>query len=103
MATIRLTMAQALVRYLAAQRTECDDRTVSLFGGTAPAVLSAANEVAVAAFLEGRIPFMKIPEVIESTLAALPGGAVRHFEDLFDVDEAAREHARGLIEGLAVA
>jgi 3D-(3,5/4)-trihydroxycyclohexane-1,2-dione acylhydrolase (decyclizing) len=33
MATIRLTMAQALVRYLAAQRTECDDRTVSLFGG----------------------------------------------------------------------
>ena len=32
-----------------------------------------------------------------------PGGPVRHFEDLFDVDEAAREHARGLIEGLAVA
>ena len=33
MATIRLTMAQALVRYLAAQRTECDGRTVPLFGG----------------------------------------------------------------------
>ena len=33
MATIRLTMAQALVRYLAAQRTECDGRTVALFGG----------------------------------------------------------------------
>src|SRR6516165_11019601 len=33
MATIRLTMAQALVRYLAAQRTECDGHTVALFGG----------------------------------------------------------------------
>ncbi len=33
MATIRLTMAQALVRYLAAQQTECDGRPVALFGG----------------------------------------------------------------------
>ncbi len=72
-------------------------------GGTAPCVLNAADEVAVEAFLEGRIPFTGIPEVIESTLGALAGGPVRHFEDLFDIDEAAREHARGLIEGLAVA
>jgi 1-deoxy-D-xylulose-5-phosphate reductoisomerase len=72
-------------------------------GGTAPCVLNAADEVAVEAFLAKRIPFTGIPEVIERTLEALPGGAVRHFEDLFDVDEAAREHARGLIEGLAVA
>ncbi|HEX5822168.1 MAG TPA: 1-deoxy-D-xylulose-5-phosphate reductoisomerase [Solirubrobacterales bacterium] len=72
-------------------------------GGTAPCVLNAADEVAVEAFLGKRIPFTGIPEVIERTLEALPGGPVRHFEDLFDVDEAAREHARGLIEGLAVA
>jgi 1-deoxy-D-xylulose-5-phosphate reductoisomerase len=72
-------------------------------GGTAPCVLNAADEVAVGAFLERRIPFTGIPEVIERTLEALPGGPVRHFEDLFDVDEAAREHARGLVEGLAVA
>jgi 1-deoxy-D-xylulose-5-phosphate reductoisomerase len=72
-------------------------------GGTAPCVLNAADEVAVEAFLARRIPFTGIPEVIERTLEALPGGPVRHFEDLFDVDEAAREHARGLIEGLAVA
>jgi 1-deoxy-D-xylulose-5-phosphate reductoisomerase len=72
-------------------------------GGTAPCVLNAADEVAVEAFLGKRIPFTRIPEVIERTLEALPGGPVRHFEDLFDVDEAAREHARGLIEGLAVA
>jgi 1-deoxy-D-xylulose-5-phosphate reductoisomerase len=72
-------------------------------GGTAPCVLNAADEVAVEAFLAARIPFTGIPEVIDRTLEAIPGGPVRHFEDLFDVDEAAREHARGLIEGLAVA
>ncbi len=72
-------------------------------GGTAPCVLNAADEVAVEAFLAGRIPFTGIPVVIDRTLEAIPGGPVRHFEDLFDVDAAAREHARGLIEGLAVA
>jgi 1-deoxy-D-xylulose-5-phosphate reductoisomerase len=72
-------------------------------GGTAPCVLNAADEVAVEAFLGGRIPFTGIPEVIERTLEGIPGGPVRHFEDLFDVDAAAREHARKLIEGLAVA
>ena len=72
-------------------------------GGTAPCVLNAADEVAVEAFLAGRIPFTGIPEVIDRTLEAIPGGAVRHFEDLFDIDSAARRHARGLVEGLAVA
>jgi 1-deoxy-D-xylulose-5-phosphate reductoisomerase len=71
-------------------------------GGTAPCVLNAADEVAVGAFLAGRIPFSGIPEVIERTLEAVPGGPVRHFEDLFDVDSAARERADGLIEGLTV-
>jgi 1-deoxy-D-xylulose-5-phosphate reductoisomerase len=72
-------------------------------GGTAPCVLNAADEVAVEAFLAGRIPFSGIPEVIERTLEAIPGGPLRHFDDLFDVDAGAREHARGVIEGLAVA
>jgi 1-deoxy-D-xylulose-5-phosphate reductoisomerase len=72
-------------------------------GGTAPCVLNAADEVAVEAFLAARIPFTGIPDVIDRTLEAIPGGPVRHFEDLFDVDAAAREHARGLVEGLAVA
>ncbi len=72
-------------------------------GGTAPCVLNAADEVAVEAFLEQRIPFTGIPEVIERTLEALPAGPVRHFDDLFEVDAAAREHARALVEGLAVA
>jgi 1-deoxy-D-xylulose-5-phosphate reductoisomerase len=72
-------------------------------GGMAPCVLNAADEVAVRAFLDRRIPFTGIPEVIDRTLEAIPGGPVRHFEELFEVDEAAREHARGVIEGLAVA
>jgi 1-deoxy-D-xylulose-5-phosphate reductoisomerase len=72
-------------------------------GGTAPCVLNGADEVAVEAFLAKRIPFTGIPEVIERTLEALPGGPVRHFEEIFEMDEAAREHARGLIEGLTVA
>jgi 1-deoxy-D-xylulose-5-phosphate reductoisomerase len=66
-------------------------------------VLNAADEVAVAAFLDGRLPFTGIPEVIESCLEAVPTGPVGHFEDLFEADAAAREQARGLIEGLAVA
>src|SRR3954462_1118130 len=70
-------------------------------GGTAPCVLNAADEVAVEAFLTGRIPFTGIPEVIERTLEAIPGAPVRDFEALFESDAAAREHARGLIEGLA--
>src|SRR5262245_8331841 len=72
-------------------------------GGTAPCVLNAADEVAVEAFLAGRIPFTGIAEVIDSCLEAIPGRAVKHFDDLFETDAAAREHARGLIEGLAVA
>jgi 1-deoxy-D-xylulose-5-phosphate reductoisomerase len=72
-------------------------------GGTAPCVLNASDEVAVEAFLAGRIPFTGIPEVIDRTLEAIPGGPVRSFDDLFETDAAARNHARGVIEGLAVA
>ena len=71
-------------------------------GGTAPCVLNAADEVAVGAFLEGRIPFTGIAEVIDRCLDEVPTGAAGHFEQLFETDRAAREHARGLIEGLAV-
>jgi 1-deoxy-D-xylulose-5-phosphate reductoisomerase len=56
-------------------------------------VLNAANEVAVHAFLAGRISFPAIPAVIESTLAELPGEAVTAFESLYDADRRAREIA----------
>jgi 1-deoxy-D-xylulose-5-phosphate reductoisomerase len=71
-------------------------------GGTAPAVLNAADEVAVESFLAGRIPFTGIPEVIDRCLDEVPTGSAGHFEQLFEADEAARVHARNLIEGLAV-
>ena len=71
-------------------------------GGTAPAVLNAADEVAVGAFLDGRIPFTGIAEVIDRCLDEVPTGSAGHFEQLFDADRAARDHAKGLIEGLAV-
>ena len=72
-------------------------------GGTAPCVLNAANEVAVAAFLADELPFTGIPEVIDRCLEELPGEPVGHFEQLFAADERARDHARGLIEGSKIA
>ncbi len=59
-------------------------------GGTAPCVLNAANEIAVHAFLEGRLGFLAIPRVIERTLAELPGEPVRAFESLYEADRQAR-------------
>jgi 1-deoxy-D-xylulose-5-phosphate reductoisomerase len=72
-------------------------------GGTAPCVLNAADEVAVSAFLGGRIPFTAIAEVVERTLEALPAVTPGHFEDLYAVDAEARERARELIEAAGVA
>jgi 1-deoxy-D-xylulose-5-phosphate reductoisomerase len=66
-------------------------------GGTAPCVLNAADEVAVAAFLEGRIPFTGIPGVVEETMEAIPPQTPGRFEDLFAVDAAARKHAGRLV------
>ena len=64
-------------------------------GGTAPCVLNAADEVAVEAFLAGQIPFAEIPATVDRCLEALPAEPVAHFEQLYDVDSRARQHARG--------
>jgi 1-deoxy-D-xylulose-5-phosphate reductoisomerase len=72
-------------------------------GGTAPCVLNAADEVAVAAILDGRLRFTGIVEVVERMLAEMPAQPVSHFEDLFAVDEQTRARAKGLIEEMAVA
>ena len=66
-------------------------REAALAGGTAPCVLNAANEVAVHAFLEGRLHFNGIPEVIERTLAGLPVAPVHAFESLYEADREARQ------------
>jgi 1-deoxy-D-xylulose-5-phosphate reductoisomerase len=75
-------------------------REAALAGGTAPCVLNAANEVAVHAFLEDRLRFTGIPEVIERTLAELPVAAVHTFESLYEADREARRTAGELVEGL---
>lgn len=63
-------------------------------GGTAPAVLNAANEVAVSAFLQRRIGFLSIPDLVEDTLAALPAVAADSLEALHHADGLARQHAQ---------
>ncbi len=69
-------------------------------GGTAPCVLNAADEVAVAAFLAGEIPFTGIAAVIESVLAEMPAQPVTHFDDLFAADAEARRRSEERIRGL---
>ncbi|MBW8077997.1 MAG: 1-deoxy-D-xylulose-5-phosphate reductoisomerase [Gallionella sp.] len=61
--------------------------------GTAPAILNAANEVAVAAFLNKQIGFLAIPQVIETVLNQLPVGAVRDLDDVLAADAEARSAA----------
>jgi 1-deoxy-D-xylulose-5-phosphate reductoisomerase len=70
-------------------------------GGTAPCVLNAADEVAVAAFLDGRIEFTAIAAAIERVLADMPPLPVTHFEDLFAVDAEARRRTEEQVGGLA--
>ena len=67
-------------------------------GGTAPAILNAANEVAVAAFLAGSAGFTDIDRVVEQTLGELPVGAVTTVEDVENADAEARRVARALLE-----
>ena len=73
-------------------------REAAIAGGTAPCVLNAANEVAVHAFLEGRLRFLDIAAVIEETLEELPAAPVRAFESLFETDRAGRAAAAEIAE-----
>ena len=68
--------------------------------GTAPAILNAANEVAVAAFLEKQISFLAIPAVISAVLDALPVAAVGSLDDVLGADGEARLEARRRIHGM---
>jgi len=72
-------------------------------GGTAPCVLNAADEVAVAAFLAGEIPFTGIAAVVEGVLAEMPARPVGHFDDLFAADAEARRRSEDHVRGLTPA
>ena len=66
-------------------------------GGTAPAWLSAANEVTVDAFLAGALPWADIPSIIEGTLSHHDGRTPRDLDDVLDADRTARRIAREAI------
>jgi 1-deoxy-D-xylulose-5-phosphate reductoisomerase len=66
-------------------------------GGTGPCVLNAANEVAVHAFLGGRLPFMGIPAVIDATLERVGAATVHGFDSLYRADAEARTVAGELV------
>ncbi|MBW1725914.1 MAG: 1-deoxy-D-xylulose-5-phosphate reductoisomerase, partial [Deltaproteobacteria bacterium] len=68
--------------------------------GTLPAVLNAANEVAVEAFLRKRISFLKIPEVIRGTMEQHTVITDPTLHDILRADRWAREQAQGLIRNL---
>jgi 1-deoxy-D-xylulose-5-phosphate reductoisomerase len=62
-------------------------------GGTYPCAYNAANEIAVAAFLDGRLPFLGITDVVEETLGVLDGAEARDLEELVETDAEARRLA----------
>ena len=72
-------------------------------GGALPCALNAADEIAVAAFLERRLPFLGIPEVIERVLARTPKTRFEKMDDVLTADSEARRMAKEEVDRLAVA
>ena len=72
-------------------------------GGALPCALNAADEVAVAAFLEKRLPFLGIPEVIEAVLSRTPRAKFASIDDVLLADAEARRQAREEVERLTMA
>jgi 1-deoxy-D-xylulose-5-phosphate reductoisomerase len=66
-------------------------------GGTAPAILNAANEVAVAAFLDDGLPYLQIPVIVEKTLSSIQSSTASSLEVILEADTKAREVARNRI------
>lgn len=77
-------------------------RDALVAGGTAPALLNAANEVAVSAFLQGRLRFLAIPALVEHVLAALPAADAASLDVLREADAQARGLATRAIDSGAV-
>lgn len=69
-------------------------------GGATPAILNAANEIAVAAFLAGQIGFLDIARIVEQTLAGYVPNAPHSLDALFSIDAAARAYAQTQMDKL---
>jgi 1-deoxy-D-xylulose-5-phosphate reductoisomerase len=76
-------------------------RAAAAAGGTTPAVLNAANEVAVEAFLQRRLSFLEIPEVIERVLARHHATPAHSLEDVLNADDWARREAHAALTATA--
>jgi 1-deoxy-D-xylulose-5-phosphate reductoisomerase len=63
-------------------------------GGTAPAILNAANEVAVAAFLAKKLPFIAISQLIDTVLTQLPMSSAHNLDTILHADQQARALAQ---------
>ena len=72
-------------------------RRAGELGGSYPCAYNAANEVAVAAFLAGRLPFLGIAETVDRVLGDIDGGAARDLDELVEADAAARRLAEGVL------
>jgi 1-deoxy-D-xylulose-5-phosphate reductoisomerase len=75
-------------------------RVAGQAGGTAPCVLNAANEIAVAAFLDERLPFLGIADVVERTLSSVEAPPARTLDELIAIDADARRTASALTREL---
>ena len=73
-------------------------RAAAEAGGAAPAVLNAANEIAVAAFLSGQIAFTRIAVMVAEVMSRYSPAAPASLDDVIAVDHAARAHAREVLE-----
>jgi 1-deoxy-D-xylulose-5-phosphate reductoisomerase len=72
-------------------------------GGCGPAAYNAGNEIAVEAFLDGRVRFPEMGDVVHETLEEVGSAVVRNVEDVFEADRAAREVAREAVRRLVEA
>ena len=72
-------------------------------GGALPCALNAADEIAVAAFLDRRLPFAGIPEVIENVLARMPRTSFQNMDDVLGADGEARRLAAEEVQKFAMA
>ncbi len=95
----RLTFERADLERFPALRLA---RDVMRTGGTAANVMNAANEVAVAAFLDRKIGFLDIAAIVEATLTALPTSEIDDLEQVIAVDREARHKCAEMITGRSV-
>ena len=66
-------------------------------GGSAPTILNAANEEAVAGFLDRKTGFLDIPRIVSGALETVPASEISSVEDVFSIDSEARRVARELL------